>query len=572
MSSRTLNILLAVVLLGLTLAQPTSRPPKPCGPHRPCGPPYGHKTPSAHLSNGTYLGLRNEEYAQDFFLGIPYAQPPVGSLRFAPPQPLRESFDKPRSATEYGWMCIGYGSDTTNLGNPVNEDCLTLNVVRPAGVKPGDNLPVGVWVHGGSYIMGGSRDPRYNLSYIVEQSVAERKPIVAVSINYRLSYWGFLFSKEMEKAGAGNIAFRDQRMALQWLQDNIAAFGGSPDKVTIWGESAGARSLGMQLVAYDGQSDGLFRSVILQSGSPVAKFTDANGWQPYFDSLVKKTGCADAADRLNCLRDLPWQTLNDIFSGANPLDVTARTLSAVIDGDFMTDQAYTLLKQGKFAHVPVLLGNNFDEGTGYAKQGISTDAQFEAWLTSQGLDGDQVEGVSKLYPNDPLLGIPASFLGVPAAVPYGLQFKRVAAFAGDYQQHAGRRLVAESYARAGLPVYSYLWNVIVNGLPAPIYGATHFQEVAFVFNNIHGIGYAANPFEGKPWSYIKLADLMSKMWVAFIHDTNPNLRRDAIAWPQYKPSRPNNLVFDTNYRNLRYVAKDNYRKEGITYLLNSVFV
>ncbi|KAK7408725.1 hypothetical protein QQX98_009082 [Neonectria punicea] len=563
MSSRALNVLLAVALLGLTLAQPTSRHPKP---------PYGHKTPSAHLSNGTYLGLRNEEYAQDFFLGIPYAQPPVGSLRFASPQPLRESFDEPRSATEYGWMCIGYGSDTTNLGSPVNEDCLTLNVVRPAGVKPGDDLPVGVWVHGGSYIMGGSRDPRYNLSYIVEQSVAEKKPMVAVSINYRLSYWGFLFSKEMEKAGAGNIAFRDQRMALQWLQDNIAAFGGSPDKVTIWGESAGARSLGMQLVAYDGRSDGLFRSAILQSGSPVAKFTDASGWQPYFDSLVKKTGCADATDRLNCLRELPWETLNDIFSGATPLDVTARTLSAVIDGDFMTDQAYTLLKQGKFAHVPVLLGNNFDEGTAYAKQGISTDAQFEAWLTSQGLDADQVEGVSELYPNDPLLGIPASFLGLPAAVPYGLQFKRAAAFAGDYQQHAGRRLVAESYAGAGLPVYSYLWNVIVNGLPAPIYGATHFQEVAFVFNNVQGIGYAANPFEGKPRSYIKLADLMSKMWVAFIHDTNPNLRRDAIAWPQYKPSKPNNLVFDTDYRNLRYVAKDDYRKEGISYLLDSVFV
>ncbi|KPM36118.1 hypothetical protein AK830_g10440 [Neonectria ditissima] len=610
MPSHTLNILLAVVFSGLALGQPTGNhwtPPyghKPCGSwgQKPCGggggggsPPAVHKTPSARVVNGTYLGVRNEEYSQDFFLGIPYAQPPVGSLRFAAPQPLSESFDKPRDATEYGWMCIGYGSDTTNLGNPVNEDCLTLNVVRPAGVKPGDNLPVGVWVHGGvssspksspiylllwtvadlelqSYVMGGSRDPRYNLSYIVDQSVAEGKPMVAVSINYRLSLWGFLFSKEMQKAGAGNIAFRDQRMALRWLQDNIAAFGGSPRKVTVWGESAGARSLGMQLVAYDGKSDGLFRSAILESGSPVAKFTDASGWQSYFDALVTKTGCADADDRLDCLRELPWETLNAIFSGTNPLSVTARTLSAVIDGDFMTAQGSTLLKQGKFAHVPVLIGNNFDEGTAYAKQGISTDAQFEAWLTSQGLNSEQVEDISELYPNDPLLGIPASFLEIPAAVPYGLQFKRAAAFAGDYQQHAGRRLIAESYAGAGLPVYSYLWNVIVNGLPAPIYGATHFQEVAFVFNNIEGVGYSANPFEGKPQSYIRLADLMSKMWVAFIHDTNPNLRRDAIAWPQYKPSKPNNLVFDTDYTNLRYIAKDNYRKKEIKYLLDSVFV
>ncbi|KAL4767841.1 Alpha/Beta hydrolase protein [Aspergillus nidulans var. acristatus] len=530
---------------------------------------YGH--PTVDLDNGTYLGLYNDEYAQDLFLGIPYAQPPVGSLRFAAPQPLREAFDGPRNATEYGWMCIGYGSDTANLGNPVDEDCLTLNVVRPAGVKPGDRLPVGVWVHGGSYIMGGSRDPRYNLSYVVEQSVAEKKPIIAVSINYRLSYWGFLFSQEMQEAGAGNIAFRDQRMALQWLHDNIAAFGGDPDKLTIWGESAGARSLGMQLVAYDGKHDGLFRSAILESGSPVAKFTNAKGWQPYFDALVKKTGCAHATDRLDCLRELPWQTLSDIFNGTNPLNVTAPTFSAVIDGDFMTAQGSALLKQGKFAKVTLLTGNNFDEGTAYAQQGINTDAEFKAWLTSQGMYPGQVESLSELYPNDPLLGIPASYIGIPPEIPYGLQFKRVAAFAGDYQQHAGRRLLVKSYAGAGLPVYSYLWNVIVNGLPAPIYGATHFQEVAFVFNNIEGIGYTANPFANKPQSYIELANLMSKMWVHFMHDNNPNFKNATISWPKYKPGKPNNLVFDTDYDNLGYIAEDDYRVEAISYLLDHVF-
>lgn len=131
------NLVLALVA-GSTLAHSSS-----------CRPPTTVRPPTANLDNGTYIGLHNKEYDQDFFLGIPYAQPPVGSLRFAAPQPLTESFDEPRSATEYGWMCIGYGSDTANLGNPVNEDCLTLNVVRPAGVKAGDDIPVGVWVHGG---------------------------------------------------------------------------------------------------------------------------------------------------------------------------------------------------------------------------------------------------------------------------------------------------------------------------------------------------------------------------------------------------------------------------------------
>lgn len=112
--------------------------------------------PTVRLPLGTYQGLRNEHYRQDEFLGIPYAQPPVGPLRFASPKPITKPFDKVQTATEYSLMCIGYGSDTQNLGNPVSEDCLTINVVRPAGVKPGDNLPVGVWVHGGVSLTGSS--------------------------------------------------------------------------------------------------------------------------------------------------------------------------------------------------------------------------------------------------------------------------------------------------------------------------------------------------------------------------------------------------------------------------------
>ncbi|KAM5342259.1 hypothetical protein ACJ41O_013225 [Fusarium nematophilum] len=567
MHSHALKVLLTT-LSGLTLAESSTRH------SRPRAEAAASAAPSVNLSNGTYVGKHNAHYDQDEFLGIPYAQPPVGSLRFASPQPLTESFDEPRDATEYGWMCIGYGSDTANLGNPVSEDCLTINVVRPAGTGPGDDLPVGVWVHGGSYVNGGARDPRYNLSYIVEQSVKENKPIVAASINYRVSYWGFLFSKEMEEAGAGNIGFKDQRLALRWLQDNIAGFGGSPDKVTIWGESAGARSLGMQLVAYDGNYDGLFRSAILESGSPVAKFTNAKGWQPYFDALVSKTGCANATERLDCLRELPWKTLNEIFSGATSLGVTAPTLSAVIDGDFMTAQATKLLNEGKFAHVPLLLGNNFDEGTAYAKQGISTDEQFESWLTTLGLDSDQISNITELYPDDPSVGIPSSFVGRPAASPFGLQWKRAAAFAGDYQQISGRRALAESYAGANLPVFSYLWNVYVNGL-GEIYGSTHFQEVAFVFNNVEGVGYATNPFENKPETFVQLADLMSKMWVAFIHSTDPNLKNGSckgVPWPEYKLDKPDNLVFDVNYTHLGYVAEDDFRTEEISYLLEHVFI
>ena len=420
-----------------------------------------------------------------------------------------------------------------------------------------------------SYVNGASADPRYNLSYIVDQSVKEEKPIIAVSINYRLAQWGFLFSNEMQAAGAGNIAFRDQRLAFQWIQDNVAAFGGNTDQVTVWGESAGARSLGMQLVAYDGKHDNLFHKAILESGSPVTKFLDADAWQPYFDSLVAKTGCAGAADHLTCLRELPAQTLNDAFNGTTPLNVTTPIYSAVIDGDFMTAQATELLKEGKFAHVPLLLGNNFDEGTAYGKKNLNTSDQFEQYLTGLDLSDGTVSEIASLYPDDPEAGVPASLIGRPdASSGYGLQWKRAAAFAGDWQQHAGRRLLAESYAEADIPVYSYRWNVYVNGI-GPILGATHFQEVAFVFYDLE-----SPEFQNKPETFKQLSNLMSRQWVNFMHDTNPNLSQasaNSTEWPLYTPSAPDNIVFDVNSTGLAYTEVDNYREAAITYLQQNVY-
>lgn len=370
----------------------------------------------------------------------------------------------------------------------------------------------------------------------MDQSVKEGNPIIATSINYRVANWGFMFGSELAEAGAGNLGLRDQRLAMHWVRDNIAAFGGSPDKVTLWGESAGARSIGMQMVAHDGTDEGLFRAAILESGSPVAQFASAADWQPYFDALVSATHCDrdTGAERLACLRALPWKTLNTLFNTtSNQINgVGFPPLSAVIDGDFMTHQGAAALRNGSFAKVDLLLGNNFDEGTAYAKKGINTDAEFNAWLHETlgdglltALIGDLAAVVGRLtgiYPDDPAQGIPAAFEGRPASAPWGGQFRRVAAFAGDYQQHSGRRLTASAYAGAGQAVYSYLFDVLVAGIPA-IIGATHFQEVAFVFDNVDGVGYgASNPFAGMPATYAELADAMSRKWVAFIATGDPN--------------------------------------------------
>lgn len=194
--------------------------------------PYQHLSshvPTAETCNGTYTGVHSSVYSQDFFLGIPYAQPPVDDLRFRNPKSLTKSWKGHRKADTYSAACIGYGS--SQMGYQTSEDCLYLNVIRPAGVQAGTNLPVAVWIYGGAFTQGSGVDLRYNMSFIVEQSQDMGQPMLAVTLNYRLSAWGFLqgygSAQNVSSSESGsNWGIRDQRLALHWIQENIRAFGG----------------------------------------------------------------------------------------------------------------------------------------------------------------------------------------------------------------------------------------------------------------------------------------------------------------------------------------------------------
>jgi len=194
----------------------------------PASATFLRKAPIVHTQNGTYAGRHSIEYSQDFFLGIPYAQAPTGDLRFRNPRSLNTSWSHVRPAVEYSPACVGYGS--SQMGYNVSEDCLYLNVIRPARASPKSKLPVAVWIHGGGFTQGSGVDLRYNMSFIVQQSQEMEQPILAVTINYRLSAWGFLqgYPEEGEQGNTigSNWGFRDQRLALHWLQENIATFGG----------------------------------------------------------------------------------------------------------------------------------------------------------------------------------------------------------------------------------------------------------------------------------------------------------------------------------------------------------
>ncbi|RHZ45901.1 carboxylesterase/lipase family protein [Aspergillus thermomutatus] len=530
--------------------------------------PSSVSNPKVQVRNGTYVGVRDANNQQDFFLGMPYAQQPVGTLRFKVPQSLNESWEGERDAKEYSDICVGYGSDS--IWYPMSEACLTLNVIRSSSVDENSKLPVGVWIHGGGFYMGSGSDQRYNMSAIVANSYEIGKPFIAVSLNYRLSAWGFLSSQEVIDSGNTNLGLRDQRLALRWIQENIAAFGGDPAKVTIWGESAGGMSVGYHLTAYEGRDDGLFRGAIMESGGSIsAGPANYTGYQGLYDSLVSKVQCSDAEDTLQCLREVSFEVLNAALNGTD--SSSDYNFSPVVDGDFIPDRGSVLLKKHKYVKVPIISGTNTDEGTAFGPTGINTTGQFYEYLTgakhggSFKLPHSVAKRILQLYPDDPSQGIP-EYLGSERVPSKGYEWRRTSAYAGDVTMHANRRRQCEAWTETSTPAYCYRFNVHAADVPL-LMGATHFEEVAFVFNNIEGLGYHyGKPFAGTPESYKQLSKLMTSMWASFIHDLDPNsgIQNSSVHWYPYGRNQPVDMLFDANVTS--HMERDTWRKKGIDYI------
>ncbi|CAG9981335.1 unnamed protein product [Clonostachys byssicola] len=522
------------------------------------------------VRNGTYTGLVQDSFDQHHFLGIPYAQPPVGALRFKPPQSLSSSWSGSRNAAAYAPACWSPTRDNLPPGSEMSEDCLAINVVRPAGVKANDELPVAVWIHGGGLVDGSSSESSYNLSFIVNKSVEMGTPIVAASFNYRLNGWGLLYGNLLHEEGSSHLGYRDQRLALHWLQENIAAFGGDPEQVTIFGESAGAWSVGAQLLAHGGRDDGLFRGAVMQSGAPV--WPEPNGpifaddWEPYYQHIVSQTGCANTTDTLSCLRDVPAGKLTKAFEA--PLEGFSRDWGHVVDGDFFETTTQKQIAEGKLPRVPLLMGINTDEGTSFAQQGINTDDEFLNLVRATGVDEDGVRELAKLYPDDPAVGTPATLHGRPSGdLAYlGAQYKRVAAFAGDLIMHGPRRLMTDALAKTGATLYSYHFNVTTDG---PHMGATHFAEVPFVFNSIEQQGGSEVPKHSK-----ELANIMSRMWISFFINLDPNYNEvSCLKWPLFEEPSRTNFVFDVHKKGNGYLEKETLgvREEAIKGLIKRMY-
>jgi carboxylesterase type B len=495
-------------------------------------------SPTVTIINGTLQGVTSSVWGTDHFLGIPFAQPPTGSLRFNLPRPINETWQSVLNATAFGPFCINYQLglpvDPADISYAQSEDCLTINVIRPTGTTTASALPVLVWIYGGGYQEGGGSDGRYNSSYIVKNSVDMGLPTISVTFNYRLNGWGFLAGDSVRSAGKLNAGLYDQRLALQWIQENIAAFGGDPTKVTIQGESAGAASVGFHILAYNGRDDGLFRAAICESGGPFyyGTFNDDSTSESQYSAVLSATNCTNAASTLACVQSAAFEDLNGVFA--------TQYWFPVVDGVFIANYTSTLLAKGHFVRVPLLIGSNTDEGKLFAGAGANSDADFTTEI-EQGAFGrpsstSVVELLAEAYPypgNSTTHG--QSDDTISPAAGYGSQFFRSARYFGDSLFIAGRRYSNQVWAEAGLTTYSYRFNTIPAGWDADMVGATHFMEVGFVFDNVLGTGMDESSFAVEPAtrakSYQALGQLMSRMWLSFANTLNPNNHGSKLKYP-----------------------------------------
>ena len=265
---------------------------------------------------------------------------------------------------------------------------------------------------------------------------------------------------------------------------------GDSEQVTIYGESAGGASVGFHLTAYSGRDDKLFRGAIMQSGNPInfGPLPDpATGYADMYDELTKRTSCSNTTSPLECLRLLPAEQLNTaINTTSQALNIT--NFMPCLDGDFIQKRTSLQLAAGEFVHVPIISGANSDEGTAFSPSPVNSTEDLRMFIEAGGVPANLTSHLLEAYPNDPSVNVVASLGDLQPGPEFGAQWRRSASYFGDQVFIANRRLTCQTWAAVNVSAYCYRFNAIPAGLNASV-GVTHFQEVAFVFLNLEGVGY-----------------------------------------------------------------------------------
>ena len=479
------------------------------------------------------------------FRGIPYAAAPVGGLRWRPPQPV-VPWTGVRPCTSYGSSCPQSGSTIGGGSLPASEseDCLFLNVWTPATTAH-ERLPVMVWIHGGGFITGsGSLPAGYG------EDLSRGEHVVVVSFNYRLGVFGFFahpaLSAESPLGVSGNYGLLDQQAALRWVRRNIAAFGGDPDRVTIFGQSAGGQSVVCQLVSPS--SRGLFTRAIAESPryedrgvglwSTLSLREQEQEGEEIGDGLGIPKG-DDAAPA--ALRAVPAARLLEATVAASRglplLFVTPPqpSFQPVVDGSVLPGEPWRLLRAGRWARVPLLVGSNRDE--------------CNMWLTGvKPADADKVARAARRRvawftgPRWTVLGTQFPAVDYGGLLPATSRMMTVLEFNGPV------RYLARAAAAQGVPSFLYYFTRVRDGDPP---GVPHSAEVPYVF----AVVAAGGKGERSPAADVRLSARVSHYWATFAATGDPNAT-DLPRWPRYDPAADVLLRLDAVVRAAKapYVA------------------
>jgi para-nitrobenzyl esterase len=464
--------------------------------------------------------------------GIPYAEAPIGPLRFRAPRSAT-AWRGVRAARHYGPAAPQdrgqfVGIDATT---PQSEDCLTVNVLAPQGSRPGARLPVLVYIHGGAYAVGSSREfPRQG------ESLVRTGGIVYVSLNYRLGGLGYVdFSNwsTAERPIDSNLGLRDQVAALEWVRDNIVEFGGDPDSVTISGESSGANAV-TTLMAVP-RAKGLFARAIAQSSPANAIYPPevTSKWAESFleilsrvvkDDDLESTSHDGAADLLFRAPTHALVKATARLMLRTPDDQPGSIfLSPVIDGDFLPERPLDAFKAGRAHRVPLVIGTNDREGSVFTGR---RDILATTPLRIRAIFANTKKKARK--------AIKAQYPGLPARRP-------ALDFGGDFSFWFPSIKVAERHARFQ-KVYFYRFDAAPRMLRLAGVDAFHGLELWALFDRMRSPFGAVMSLAGGRRSFLRAADRMQARWVEFI-------RTGGVAdWPSYDPYRRRTLIIDATDR------------------------
>jgi para-nitrobenzyl esterase len=471
------------------------------------------------------------------YRGIPYAKPPVGDLRFAPPQDI-EPWTDVLDCIKYGPMIAQRRTMPVVLDNTEqSEGALTLNVWTPSAPQGTDKLPVYVYIHGGGYGTGTGTDKTLAGTSFAQNGV------VAVTINYRLSTLGFFASNETYKqyGTTGNWGLLDQIKALEWIRDNIEDFGGDPAQITIGGESAGSWSVSALLLSP--LAEGLFRGAIMESGTIFAVQSLASSRGDLQESieasqaLADVFGVSDTEEGLKHLRQVDPYVLNYLspFIVNQSSILSPFYLLPVFDGVVLPKDPVAALREGNFNKVNLLIGFNRDEGTLFVPSTVD-ESFYEAYGSRMAGEGWPL--IAERFPVDEN----------NTATQRSQQLVAYTWFT------AGSKVFADTLAPDN-SVFMYNYHFVAPDSP-PALGARHAADIPYVFNTVGASATA----EAK-----KVAEEMHARWINFIKSGDPNNGvplPSATQWPKYDPQKPEVIFFDNevttgtlpNQENLDFVA------------------